>query len=200
MMMLVLFSGTIIIQITYLKLFCSILAGLLLSRMFVIYHDYQHEAILRGSKIARLLMTFFGIFALAPPRIWKYSHDHHHDNNSRFSHFVTGNFPQITKNRYLLLTNKERLKYLILRHSLIILLSYPIVFLTSFCLIPFLESPKKYWDSLLAFIIHILLFFFYYRFGGWALVILSQIIPFYDHEYFRRVHFFTHNIISRKPN
>ncbi|PAW86352.1 MAG: hypothetical protein B9S26_15850, partial [Opitutia bacterium Tous-C4FEB] len=38
------------------RLVCSVLAGLILVRFFVIYHDQQHHAILPGSKIAEGLM------------------------------------------------------------------------------------------------------------------------------------------------
>jgi omega-6 fatty acid desaturase (delta-12 desaturase) len=55
------------------KLVCSILTGLLTARLFVIYHDFNHEAILRLSKVARFLITSSGITTLAPPGIWKES-------------------------------------------------------------------------------------------------------------------------------
>src|ERR1043165_2564705 len=40
---------------------CSILSGLVIVRMFVIYHDYQHGTILRGSLIADGIMKAFGL-------------------------------------------------------------------------------------------------------------------------------------------
>src|SRR5438132_7332298 len=38
------------------KIACSILAGLLILRLFVIYHDQQHHAILPRSRLAEILM------------------------------------------------------------------------------------------------------------------------------------------------
>src|SRR5688572_27739651 len=64
------FCGTYWLTPVTLKIISGVLAGLLTSRMFVIYHDYHHEAILSRSKIAKLLMTVFGLLTLAPPSIW----------------------------------------------------------------------------------------------------------------------------------
>ena len=52
---------------------CSVLAGLLILRMFVIYHDQQHLAILPRSRVAEVLMRLFGLLALSPTSIWRSS-------------------------------------------------------------------------------------------------------------------------------
>jgi len=46
--------------------FSSIICGFLYVRLFVIYHDYQHRAILQNSKAAHWMMVFLGIYLLAP--------------------------------------------------------------------------------------------------------------------------------------
>src|SRR6185503_50642 len=53
---------------------CSITCGLLYVRMFVIYQDYQHRALLQGSAVVRILMNAVGIYLLAPQTIWIRSH------------------------------------------------------------------------------------------------------------------------------
>ena len=62
---------------------CSVLAGLLILRLFVIYHDQQHHAILPKSRLAEGLMRVFGILALSASSIWRSSHNHHHNHNSK---------------------------------------------------------------------------------------------------------------------
>ncbi len=75
----------------------SVLAALLHVRLFTIYHDYQHGAILRGSRIADLFFSFYGLVALAPASMWKHTHDHHHGNNCRrFGIDTIGTFPVMT--------------------------------------------------------------------------------------------------------
>ena len=51
------------------KLVCSIAAGLLMLRMFVIYHDQQHHAVLPRSRVAEILMRIYGLLSLSPSSI-----------------------------------------------------------------------------------------------------------------------------------
>jgi len=46
------------------KIACSVLTGLLYLRLFVIYHDQQHRAILSHSIVAEVFMRIFGVFIL----------------------------------------------------------------------------------------------------------------------------------------
>ncbi|MEO6183867.1 MAG: fatty acid desaturase, partial [Verrucomicrobiota bacterium] len=62
---------------------CSVLAGFLILRLFVIYHDQQHHAILPKSRLAEGLMRIFGILTLSASSIWRSSHNHHHNHNSK---------------------------------------------------------------------------------------------------------------------
>src|SRR6185295_808491 len=71
------FGGTVINFHWAASVVCSIAAGLLMLRMFVIYHDQQHHAILPRSRIAEVLMRIYGIFTLSPSSIWRSSHNHH---------------------------------------------------------------------------------------------------------------------------
>src|SRR5262245_48361100 len=90
------------------RLIASCLCGLFYVRMFVIYHDYQHHAILQGSPLARNIMKTFGVYILAPQTIWKRSHDHHHTHNSKLTLHGIGSYPTISKERYLKLTPAEQ--------------------------------------------------------------------------------------------
>src|SRR5882724_3183220 len=44
----------------------SVMLGLFYVRVFVIYHDFAHRAILRKDKIADLVMNALGLYVLAP--------------------------------------------------------------------------------------------------------------------------------------
>jgi fatty acid desaturase len=61
--------GIIALPYLPLKIILSVFSSLLMSRMFVIYHDHQHHAILHRSPLANVIMTIFGIYSLAPPSI-----------------------------------------------------------------------------------------------------------------------------------
>ena len=169
---------TILIPIVWIKVFFSITTGLIMCRLFVIYHDYQHRAILGHSKWVDFLMRVKGWYLLAPSSIWNESHDHHHNHNAKFSVSVLGSFPIMTKQEYLGASSQVRLKYKIIRHPLVILLSYVVVFLVSFCLYPFVESCRRYWDCGISFAMHILLGVILFKSGGWGLLLTVQTIPF----------------------
>lgn len=63
-----------------LRLVFSVLGGLVLVRAFILFHDFMHGAILRDSRLARVLMYGVGTLVLTPPRSWRESHNHHHAN------------------------------------------------------------------------------------------------------------------------
>lgn len=113
----------------FFRIISSIITGLLLVRMFVIYHDHQHNAILNRSKIASLIMKAFGLYILAPTGIWKRSHDFHHKHNSKLHVTDIGAFPTITKAQYMQCSDNERNRYLALRHPVNIALGYVTVFM-----------------------------------------------------------------------
>lgn len=171
------FFGTYLIPGTVGKLFCAVMAALLTSRLFVIYHDYHHEAILRKSTLANVMMTILGVLMLAPPSIWSETHDHHHTNNSKFSRMVIGSFPTISTKTFRGLSKSQQNWYLMLRHPLMIGFAYIPIFLVSFCLWPFFENPKKYFDCGIAAVIHGLIFWTLYVFGGWSTVFFSLLLP-----------------------
>ena len=95
------FSITFISMPFIFRLLFSGVTALFYVRMFVIYHDYQHHAILQKSKAASLLMKLFGIYILAPQNIWKRSHDYHHNHNSKLTISGIGSYPTISKKRFM---------------------------------------------------------------------------------------------------
>src|SRR5687768_3321133 len=54
-------TGTLVEVHLAARIACSVLTGLLILRLFVIYHDQQHHAILNRSKVAEMFMRVFGI-------------------------------------------------------------------------------------------------------------------------------------------
>jgi len=159
------------------KIGFSFLSGLLLIRMFVIYHDHQHYAILYHSKVADFLMRSFGLYILAPSSIWKRSHDFHHKHNSKLHLSDIGSFPTITHEQYLELNEKDRFMYLALRHPINILFGYISIFMISFCINSIIKSPKKHFDCGLALVIHFGFGSLLAYFGGVQALFLTLIIP-----------------------
>lgn len=137
------------------KLLFSIGTAMMLSRCFIIFHDFQHHTILNRSKIANVIFTAFGVYMITPPSIWKRSHDHHHNHNSKLFSASIGSYPIMTKQKFLEADKSERFAYLAVRHPLNMFLSYFTMFLYGMCIQSFINNPRKHWDSLVIVILHI---------------------------------------------
>jgi omega-6 fatty acid desaturase (delta-12 desaturase) len=159
------------------KIACSIVAGLLYLRLFVIYHDQQHHAILPHSRLAEGLMRVLGILLLSPSSIWRSSHNHHHIHNSKIRVAHIGSFPIMTKTQYLKSSKGARLKYLFMRHPLTILCGYIFIFLYGMCLYPSITKFRAHFDCLIAFVVHIALGVVITVFLGWPALLLTLVLP-----------------------
>ncbi|MFY9983264.1 MAG: fatty acid desaturase [Chthoniobacterales bacterium] len=159
------------------KILCSILAGMLILRLFVIYHDQQHQAILPKSRVASILMHVFGILALTPTSVWSRSHNYHHNHNSKLRGSNIGSFPIMTKEQFLKSTRTERVKYLFMRHPLTILFGYVFVFIGGFCIYPFIEEPGEHFDCLIALLTHVAIGALLTVFLGWPALLLTLVVP-----------------------
>lgn len=155
----------------------SVLEGLLILRLFVIYHDQQHHAILPKSRVAELFMAVFGMYSLSASSIWRSSHNHHHNHNSKLKGSHIGSFPIMTKAQFLSSSSAKRFNYLFVRHPLTILLGYLFMFIYGMCINPFLNNPRKHWDCLVALVAHIAIAFGLVHFYGWTGLLLAQTLP-----------------------
>ena len=159
------------------RLACSVVAGLLLVRLFVIYHDQQHRAILPRSGVAEFFMRVFGIWILCPSSIWRASHDYHHAHNSKLRSAHIGSFPIMTREQYKKSSTGQRFTYLAMRHPLILLTGYITVFFVGMVSYPLIRSPRKHYDCLLALLLHLAFITFLVLTCGWLTAILLVWIP-----------------------
>lgn len=171
-------TSTLLAPFILLRIATSILSGLLIVRMFVIYHDFQHHTILHKSKIADAIMTIFGIYVLAPASIWKRSHDYHHQNNSKLFSASIGSYPIATKKKFLAMAAGEKRMYLFIRHPLTISFGYVFMFIVGMCVNSFASSPRKHFDSFIALLLHAAGSVLIIVYFGWISWLLFIIIPF----------------------
>jgi acyl-lipid omega-6 desaturase (Delta-12 desaturase) len=172
-------AGTLWSRFPAVQMVCSVLSGLLLLRLFVIYHDQQHYAILARSRIAGAFMKTFGILALSASSVWRSSHNHHHSHNSKLRGSHIGSFPIMTKRQFMRSSSSIRLKYLFVRHPLTILFGYIFTFIYGMCIHPFLSDPKKHFDCLIALLLHVAIGSALVVFRGWHALLLTQTIPYF---------------------
>ena len=159
------------------RLVFSVLSALLLLRAFITYHDYMHNAILSRSRIAWLLFRVYAVFALTPPRSWKYSHNFHHGHVVKLDAESIGAFSLMTTDMWRDASLVTRLGYRIERHPLTMLGGYLTVFLFSVTLLPFLRNPVRHWDSLLVLLGHGSLITVLWVFGGFDVAFFVILLP-----------------------
>lgn len=174
------FAGLIAVAVSGLPLGlragASVVAGLVGVRLFIIYHDYQHGAILRNSPIAGFLMGVYGVITLAPPSVWNCSHDDHHKNNSQTFGPNVGSYPIMTTDDYASAMSGVRFAYATSRHPLTMALGYFTVFLWRMCLRPFLLSPRRHFDGGLAILVNAAIVV-YLTTLGWDVMLLGMLLP-----------------------
>jgi omega-6 fatty acid desaturase (delta-12 desaturase) len=161
----------------WMRIGCCALTGLLAVRLFVIYHDQQHRAILPKSPVAELYMRLYGMLVLCPSSIWRSSHDYHHAHNSKLRSAYIGSYPIMTKEQYCKSSRGERIQYLFMRHPLTILFGYFFVFLVGMVVLPFVRSPRRHYDCLLALLLHAALITTLVVTFGWLTMALTLVVP-----------------------
>ena len=137
------------------RFLASVVLGLTLVRMFVIYHDYQHQAIFKNSRLAGGILCFFGYLMLTPPSVWRRSHDHHHRHNSKLYGAAIGSFPVMTISGFQSASWLERLKYRFARNPLVIVFGYLTVFMYGMCIRPLCLDTQRHADAITAMSVHV---------------------------------------------
>ena len=128
----------------------AIVCGLVEVRMFILYHDHMHGALLRSSAVAHAFFTAYGVWILAPPKVWRETHNYHHAHTAQLVGSHIGSFPTMTVAQWQQATPEQRRQYAFTRHPLTVLNAYFTAFLLEMCLLSFKRAPRKRWDSLLA--------------------------------------------------
>ena len=172
-------AGTYYFDNIFLRIGCSIFTAAMLARVFIIFHDYQHHTILRGSRVADIMFTLFGIYMITPPNIWKRSHDHHHANNAKLFSASIGSYPIMTRRKFLEASKKERFGYLAVRHPINMFFAYFTTFMFGMCVQSFLSNPRRHWDSLAVLLLHYAIAIFLFVKFGWLTWLLSFSLPFF---------------------
>lgn len=122
-------------------------------------------------------MRLVGIWALSPSSIWRSSHDHHHVHNSQLRSSHIGSYPVMTADQFKTSSGAKRFKYLFMRHPLVILFGYIFVFLFGMIVNPFIRSPRKHYDCLLALAGHVTLGGLIVMYFGWWAMVLTLVFP-----------------------
>jgi omega-6 fatty acid desaturase (delta-12 desaturase) len=170
-------AAIVLIDAVWARALLSVLAGLLIVRCFILYHDYMHGSLLGGSRVAAVLFPVYGVLTLNPPRIWRETHNYHHLHTARIAGSHIGSYPVVTTAQWRRMSSRQRLHYRLTRHPLTLAAGYLTVFLSGMCLRPFLRQPRQNFDSGLALLLHLLLLAAAWSAGGFELMLFAVILP-----------------------
>jgi len=170
--------GAALVPLWPLQLALSLVGAGVMVRAFIIYHDFEHGAIFRGSRVMSFVLRVFGLLFLTPPRHWRRAHNFHHAHVGAVEGSHIGSYPLMTVEMYRKATRAERLKYHVARHPLTYLLAYITVFFYSNALEPFLISPRKAWQNGLAILLHGGLIAGIWVAGGFMTVFFAFLLPY----------------------
>ncbi len=155
----------------------SLLAGLFTARAFIIFHDFKHGAILRGDKLAKVLLDAFGLYVLTPSNVWTQTHNYHHAHTAKIVGSHVGSYMMLTTTLWEKTTPGQRFMYKLIRHPLTIVFGYFTVFIYGFCVAAFVRNPKKNQDSLLAIVLQLALGVALYHYGSLAVLFYALLLP-----------------------
>jgi omega-6 fatty acid desaturase (delta-12 desaturase) len=161
----------------WLRFGCSVLAGLFTVRVFILYHDYKHGAILRGSKRVRWLLDTYGLYVMTPSKVWTQTHNYHHAHTAKIVGSHVGSYMMLTTQLWERATPGQRFMYRLVRHPLTIMLGYVTVFMYSFCVAAFTRNPRKNTDSLLAIVLQLTLIASIYSYFGFEPLLYALLLP-----------------------
>lgn len=160
------------------RLISSILGGLIMARAFILYHDFMHGSILRGSRPAKVMLHGLGLLMLVPPQSWRESHNYHHANVAKLNLPAIGSYPIMTATEWRQASRRRRFFYRLSRHPLTILSAYLTIFGFTITIQPLLKSPRKNWDSALSLLVHGLVIASLWLLAGPATAFLVLVLPF----------------------
>ena len=160
-----------------LKVFSGVISGLIQMRLFIFYHDIMHGAIFRQSRAAQVLMDIIGFYLVAPKRVWKESHDFHHQNNAKLMGSTIGSYPLMFRDKLDTIAPRKRFAYQLARHPLTIALGYFTVFGIGMVVGPLLRNPRRYWAGMASALFHYLLFALATWSFGWPTGVCAVLVP-----------------------
>lgn len=162
----------------WLQLIASIVGSMVMIRGFILFHDFAHGAILRKSKLARVLLSIYSMIFMAGVSYWREAHNFHHAHVSDMRSSSQGSFPVMTLEEWANATPMQRLYYRVNRNPLTIVLAYVTVFMFSNTLEPFFRQPIKHWTSGASVVLHFAIIGVLWWLGGPMMAFFAFILPY----------------------
>jgi acyl-lipid omega-6 desaturase (Delta-12 desaturase) len=104
----------------------AILSGVLLVRVFIIFHDCTHGSYFRSRRANDILGFVAGVLTFSPYQHWRWEHAMHHGSSGNLDRRGTGDIWTMTVQEYLSASPKRRFQYRVTRNPLILFVLAPL--------------------------------------------------------------------------
>jgi omega-6 fatty acid desaturase (delta-12 desaturase) len=159
------------------RLTIAAVEGLVIVRVFCLFHDVQHGALLRGGSIWSPVYWLFGELILVPPTVWRETHNYHHAHTAKLVGSHIGSYAMVNTKMYEALTPKQQLMYRVTRHPLNVIFALFTVFLFGMCVHAFARAPKKHPGALLSPLLVGMLAAVSFYFGRGDAFVFAWLVP-----------------------
>ena len=105
----------------------SIIEGLLLVRIFIIFHDCCHNSFFAWRPGNKILGYFCGFLTCTPYRDWQWTHSRHHSTAADLDNRSYGSVWTLTVSEYRSAPVWTRFRYRLYRHPLVMLVPGPLI-------------------------------------------------------------------------
>ena len=110
----------------WLTLGLSVLCGLFLVRVFIIFHDCGHGSFFKSKKANDILGFITGMLTFTPYHHWKWEHAMHHATNGDLDRRGIGDIWTLTVKEYLTSSRMTRINYRLVRNPFILFVFAPL--------------------------------------------------------------------------
>jgi acyl-lipid omega-6 desaturase (Delta-12 desaturase) len=144
----------------------AILAGAILVRAFIIFHDCGHGSYFKSATANHIFGAITGVFTFTPFYHWRWEHAIHHSSSGDLDRRGTGDIWTLTVQEYLESSRWKRFAYRLARNPVILFVIAPLFLFLIQQRVPKLKAPTRerysvYWTNLaLGTIAAILIAFF----------------------------------------
>ncbi len=131
----------------------AVLAGAILVRTFIIFHDCGHGSFFRSSKANHLLGAITGVLTFTPYFHWRWEHAIHHSSAGDLDRRGTGDVWTLTVQEYLESSKWKRFAYRLARNPVVLFVIAPLFLFLIQQRVPSLKAPAReqrsvYWTNL----------------------------------------------------
>lgn len=104
-----------------------VISGMLLTRIFVIFHDCCHGSLFTSARANRVVGYLLGVLVFTPYRHWRWEHSVHHASAGDLDRRGVGDVWTMTVEEYQAASFLTRLKYRMIRNPFLLFFVFPVL-------------------------------------------------------------------------